>query len=168
MLFSELGLSPEILRAIEEQGYTEPTPIQAKAIPLVLSGRDLLAAAQTGTGKTAAFMLPILERMKKFANTSVSPAMHPVRALVLSPTRELADQIGVNVKTYTKYLPLRATTVFGGMNMDPQTAELRRGMEIVIATPGRLLDHIQQKTIQLNKVEVLVLDEADRMLDMGF
>ncbi|WP_199055154.1 DEAD/DEAH box helicase [Aquitalea sp. ASV15] len=168
MLFSELGLSPEILRAIEEQGYTEPTPIQAKAIPLVLSGRDLLAAAQTGTGKTAAFMLPILERLKKFANTSVSPAMHPVRALVLSPTRELADQIGVNVKTYTKYLPLRATTVFGGMNMDPQTAELRRGMEIVIATPGRLLDHIQQKTIQLNKVEVLVLDEADRMLDMGF
>ncbi|WP_293761169.1 DEAD/DEAH box helicase [uncultured Aquitalea sp.] len=168
MLFSELGLSPEILRAIEEQGYSEPTPIQAKAIPLVLSGRDLLAAAQTGTGKTAAFMLPILERLKKFANTSVSPAMHPVRALVLSPTRELADQIGVNVRTYTKYLPLRATTVFGGMNMDPQVQELRRGVEILIATPGRLLDHIQQKTVQLNKVDVLVLDEADRMLDMGF
>ncbi|KMN81854.1 superfamily II DNA/RNA helicase [Chromobacterium alkanivorans] len=168
MLFSELGLSPEILRAIEEQGYSQPTPIQEKAIPLVLSSRDLLAAAQTGTGKTAAFMLPILERLKKYANTSVSPAMHPLRALVLSPTRELADQIGVNVKTYTKYLPLRATTVFGGVNMDPQTQELRRGVEILIATPGRLLDHIQQKTIQLNKVEVLVLDEGDRMLDMGF
>ncbi|AXE30660.1 RNA helicase [Chromobacterium phragmitis] len=168
MLFSELGLSPEILRAIEEQGYSQPTPIQEKAIPLVLSGRDLLAAAQTGTGKTAAFMLPILERLKKFANTSVSPAMHPIRALVLSPTRELADQIGVNVQTYTKYLPLRATTVFGGVNMDPQTQELRRGVEILIATPGRLLDHIQQKTVQLNKVEVLVLDEGDRMLDMGF
>ncbi|KIA81242.1 DEAD/DEAH box helicase [Chromobacterium amazonense] len=168
MLFSELGLSPEILRAIEEQGYSQPTPIQEKAIPLVLSGRDLLAAAQTGTGKTAAFMLPILERLKKFANTSVSPAMHPVRALVISPTRELADQIGENVKSYTKYLPLRATTVYGGVNMDPQTQELRRGVEILIATPGRLLDHIQQKSIQLNKVEVLVLDEADRMLDMGF
>ncbi|MBT2869414.1 DEAD/DEAH box helicase [Chromobacterium violaceum] len=168
MLFSELGLSPEILRAIDEQGYSQPTPIQEKAIPLVLSGRDLLAAAQTGTGKTAAFMLPILERLKKFANTSVSPAMHPIRALVLSPTRELADQIGVNVQTYTKYLPLRATTVFGGVNMDPQTQELRRGVEILIATPGRLLDHIQQKTVQLNKVEVLVLDEGDRMLDMGF
>ncbi|HJV05801.1 MAG TPA: DEAD/DEAH box helicase [Chromobacteriaceae bacterium] len=168
MLFAELGLSPEILRAIEEQGYSQPTPIQEKAIPLVLSGHDLLAAAQTGTGKTAAFMLPILERLKKFATSSVSPAMHPVRALVLSPTRELADQIGVNVKTYTKYLPLRATTIFGGMNMDPQTQELRRGVEILIATPGRLLDHIQQKTVQLNKVDVLVLDEADRMLDMGF
>ncbi|OHX13968.1 DEAD/DEAH box helicase [Chromobacterium sphagni] len=168
MLFSELGLSPEILRAIEEQGYSQPTPIQEKAIPLVLSGRDLLAAAQTGTGKTAAFMLPILERLKKFANTSVSPAMHPVRALVISPTRELADQIGENVKSYTKYLPLRATTVYGGMNMDPQTQELRRGVEILIATPGRLLDHIQQKNLQLGKVEVLVLDEADRMLDMGF
>lgn len=168
MSFAELGLAPEILRAIDEMGYSEATPIQAKAIPLVLSGRDLLAAAQTGTGKTAAFLLPILERLKKFANPSVSPAMHPVRALILSPTRELADQIGVNAKAYTKYLPLRTTTVYGGMNMDPQVAELRRGIEIVIATPGRLLDHIQQKTIQLNKVDVLVLDEADRMLDMGF
>ena len=168
MSFAELGLSPEILRAVDELGYSEATPIQAKAIPLVLSGRDLLAAAQTGTGKTAAFLLPILERLKKFANPSVSPAMHPVRALILSPTRELADQIGVNAKAYTKYLPLRSSTIYGGMNMDPQTAELRRGIEIVIATPGRLLDHIQQKTIQLNKVDVLVLDEADRMLDMGF
>lgn len=168
MSFTELGLSPEILRAIDELGYRDPTPVQAKAIPLVLTGRDLLAAAQTGTGKTAAFLLPILERLKKFANPSVSPAMHPVRALILTPTRELADQIGVNAKAYTKHLPLRSTTVYGGMNMDPQVAELRRGVEIVIATPGRLLDHIQQKTIQLNKVDVLVLDEADRMLDMGF
>ena len=168
MSFAELGLSPEILRAVDELGYSEATPIQAKAIPLVLSGRDLLAAAQTGTGKTAAFLLPILERLKKFANPSVSPAMHPVRALILSPTRELADQIGVNAKAYTKHLPLRCTTIYGGVNMDPQTADLRRGIEIVIATPGRLLDHIQQKTIQLNKVDVLVLDEADRMLDMGF
>ncbi|WP_174873276.1 DEAD/DEAH box helicase [Vogesella oryzae] len=168
MSFAELGLAPEILRAIDEMGYSEATPIQAKAIPLVLSGRDLLAAAQTGTGKTAAFLLPILERLKKFANPSVSPAMHPVRALILSPTRELADQIGVNAKAYTKHLPLRSTTIFGGVNMDPQVAELRRGIEIVIATPGRLLDHVQQKTIQLNKVDVLVLDEADRMLDMGF
>ncbi|WP_028535829.1 DEAD/DEAH box helicase [Paludibacterium yongneupense] len=168
MSFAELGLSPEILRAIDEQGYTEPTPIQAKAIPLVLSGRDLLAAAQTGTGKTAAFMLPILERLKKYANSSASPAMHPVRALILSPTRELADQIGANAVAYTRYLPLRCTTVYGGINMDPQTAELRRGVEILIATPGRLLDHIGQKTVQLNKVDVLVLDEGDRMLDMGF
>lgn len=168
MSFSELGLSPELLRAIDEQGYNEPTPIQAKAIPLVLSGRDLLAAAQTGTGKTAAFMLPILERLKKYANASASPAMHPVRALILSPTRELADQIGVNAKAYTRYLPLRATTIFGGVNMDPQVAELRRGVEILIATPGRLLDHVGQKTVQLNKVDVLVLDEGDRMLDMGF
>ena len=168
MSFSELGLSPELLRAIDEQGYQVPTPIQAKAIPLVLSGRDLLAAAQTGTGKTAAFMLPILERLKKYASSSTSPAMHPVRALVLSPTRELADQIGANVKAYTRYLPLRALTLFGGVNMDPQVAELRRGVEIVIATPGRFLDHVSQKTILLNKVEVLVLDEGDRMLDMGF
>ncbi|GGY02200.1 DEAD/DEAH box helicase [Paludibacterium paludis] len=168
MTFAELGLSPEILRAIDEQGYSEPTPIQAKAIPLVLTGRDLLAAAQTGTGKTAAFMLPILERLKKFANPSASPAMHPVRALILSPTRELADQIGVNAKAYTRYLPIRCTTVFGGVNMDPQTQELRRGVEILIATPGRLLDHVGARTVALNKVDILVLDEADRMLDMGF
>ncbi|MCW3480480.1 DEAD/DEAH box helicase [Neisseriaceae bacterium JH1-16] len=168
MSFAELGLAPEILRAIDELGYSEATPIQAAAIPKVLSGRDLLAAAQTGTGKTAAFMLPILERLKKFASNSASPAMHPVRALILSPTRELADQIAVNVKAYTKYLPLRHTVVFGGVNMDPQTQDLRRGVEIVVATPGRLLDHVGQKTIQLNKVDILVLDEADRMLDMGF
>ncbi|RXZ43345.1 DEAD/DEAH box helicase [Crenobacter cavernae] len=168
MSFAELGLTPEIQRAIEELGYTQPTPIQAAAIPKVLTGRDLLAAAQTGTGKTAAFMLPILERLKKFANSSASPAMHPVRALILSPTRELADQIAVNVAAYTKYLPIKHVVVFGGVNMDPQTEALRRGVEIVVATPGRLLDHVQQKSIHLNKVEMLVLDEADRMLDMGF
>jgi superfamily II DNA/RNA helicase len=168
MSFAELGLAPEILRAVEELGYSEPTPIQAAAIPKVLTGRDLLAAAQTGTGKTAAFTLPILERLKKYANSSASPAMHPVRALVLSPTRELADQISVNVNAYTKYLPLRSAVVFGGVNMDPQTEQLRRGVEILIATPGRLLDHVQQKTVSFNKVEILVLDEADRMLDMGF
>jgi superfamily II DNA/RNA helicase len=168
MSFAELGLAPEILRAIEELGYTEATPIQDAAIPKVLSGHDLLAAAQTGTGKTAAFMLPILERLKKYANVSVSPAMHPVRVLVLSPTRELADQIAVNVRAYTKYLPLRSAVIFGGVNMDAQTAQLRSGVEIVVATPGRLLDHVQQKAISFSKVEMLVLDEADRMLDMGF
>lgn len=166
--FSELGLSPEILRAIDEQNYTEPTPIQAQAIPLVLTGRDLLAAAQTGTGKTAAFVLPILENLRKFANTSVSPAMHPVRALILSPTRELADQIGANAQSYLRYLPLRIATVFGGVAIDPQIQALRRGVEILIATPGRLLDHVGMKTVALNKVDILVLDEADRMLDMGF
>ncbi len=168
MTFAELGLSPEIQRAIDELGYTEPTPIQARAIPLVTSGTDLMAAAQTGTGKTAAFVLPLLERLKKFASASASPAMHPVRALILTPTRELADQVGENAARYTKYLPLRTTTVYGGVNMDPQTAELRRGVEILIATPGRLLDHVGQKTVMLNKVDILVLDEADRMLDMGF
>ncbi|MCL6263710.1 DEAD/DEAH box helicase [Craterilacuibacter sp. RT1T] len=168
MTFAELGLSPEIQRAIDELGYTEPTPIQAKAIPLVMSGCDLMAAAQTGTGKTAAFVLPLLERLKKFASSSASPAMHPVRALILTPTRELADQVGENARLYTKYLPLRTTTVYGGINMDPQVAELRRGVEILIATPGRLLDHVGQKTVMLNRVDVLVLDEADRMLDMGF
>lgn len=168
MLFAELGLSPEILRAIEELGYSETTPIQAEAIPKILSNHDLLAAAQTGTGKTAAFMLPILERLKKYATTSASPAMHPVRALILTPTRELADQIAVNVKDYARYLPLRHCVVFGGVYMEPQTQELRRGVEILVATPGRLLDHIGQKSVYLNKVETLVLDEADRMLDMGF
>ncbi|MGL6071734.1 DEAD/DEAH box helicase [Craterilacuibacter sp.] len=168
MTFAELGLSPEIQRAIDELGYTEPTPIQAKAIPLVMSGCDLMAAAQTGTGKTAAFVLPMLERLKKFASSSASPAMHPVRALILTPTRELADQVGENARLYTKYLPLRTTTVYGGINMDPQVQALRSGVEILIATPGRLLDHVGQKTVMLNRVDVLVLDEADRMLDMGF
>ncbi len=166
--FTSLGLAPEIVKAIEEAGYEIPTPIQLAAIPKVLAGRDLMAAAQTGTGKTAAFMLPALERLRKFANPSASPAMHPVRMLVLTPTRELADQIDVNVTQYTKYMSLKHAVIFGGMNMDTQVQQLRTGVEIVIATPGRLLDHITQKTIQLNKVDILVLDEADRMLDMGF
>lgn len=166
--FSSLGLGQEIVEALNKQGYQTPTPIQAAAIPKALAGHDLLAAAQTGTGKTAAFMLPSLERLKRFANTSTSPAMHPVRMLVLTPTRELADQIDQNVQGYIQNLPLRHTVLFGGVNMDKQTAELRSGCEIVVATVGRLLDHVKQKNIHLGKVEIVVLDEADRMLDMGF
>lgn len=166
--FSELGLSPAILDAIHQQGYSEPTPIQQQAIPEVLAGRDILASAQTGTGKTAAFMLPALERLRHYGNTTTSPAMHPVRMLVLTPTRELADQIDANTQAYIQNLPLRHAVILGGVSMDVQKETLRRGNEIVIATVGRLLDHVEQKTIQLNKVEILVLDEADRMLDMGF
>ena len=166
--FAELGLGAEIVAALEEQGYQQPTPIQEAAIPKALAGHDLLAAAQTGTGKTAAFMLPSLERLKRYANASASPAMHPVRMLVLTPTRELADQIDQNTQRYIKNLPLRHTVLFGGVNMDKQTAQLRAGCEIVVATVGRLLDHVKQKNIVLNKVEIVVLDEADRMLDMGF
>ncbi len=166
--FAELGLCPELLRAVEEQGYTEPSPIQAKAIPLVLQGLDIMGAAQTGTGKTASFTLPILQRLLPHANTSASPARHPVRALILTPTRELAAQVEESVRVYGKYLPLRATVVYGGVPMDPQTAALRRGVEILVATPGRLLDHVQQKQLNFHAVEFIVLDEADRMLDMGF
>jgi len=168
MSFADLGLAPEVLKAVAGQGYENPTPIQAKAIPVVLAGRDVLGAAQTGTGKTAAFTLPILTRLAPQASTSVSPARHPVRALILTPTRELADQVSESVTTYSKYLPLRSTVVFGGVGMDEQVKALRSGVEIVVATPGRLLDHVQQKTINLGQVEILVLDEADRMLDMGF
>lgn len=166
--FSSLGLGTELVSALALQGYETPTPIQVAAIPKALAGHDLLAAAQTGTGKTAAFMLPSLERLKRYATASTSPAMHPVRMLVLTPTRELADQIDQNVQGYIKNLPLRHTVLFGGMNMDKQTADLRAGCEIVVATVGRLLDHVKQKNIHLNKVEIVVLDEADRMLDMGF
>ena len=166
--FSSLGLGSELVSALTDQGYENPTPIQAAAIPKALAGHDLLAAAQTGTGKTAAFMLPSLERLKRYATSSTSPAMHPVRMLVLTPTRELADQIDQNVQAYIKNLPLRHTVLFGGVNMDKQTADLRAGCEIVVATVGRLLDHVKQKNINLNKVEIVVLDEADRMLDMGF
>ncbi len=166
--FASLGLGSEIVSALTEQGYETPTPIQTAAIPKALAGHDLLAAAQTGTGKTAAFMLPALERLKRYATSSTSPAMHPVRMLVLTPTRELADQIDQNVQGYIKNLPLRHTVLFGGVNMDKQTADLRAGCEIVVATVGRLLDHVKQKNINLNKVENVVLDEADRMLDMGF
>lgn len=166
--FADLDLSREILQAVTELGYTTPTPIQKQAIPLVLSGRDLLAQAQTGTGKTAAFALPLLQRMQPHANTSASPARHPVRALVLAPTRELAIQVHDSIKAYGKYLPLRSAVVYGGVGMDAQEAALRAGVEILVATPGRLLDHAGNKTLQLNQVQFLVLDEADRMLDMGF
>jgi len=159
---------PELLKAVAEQGYTEPTPIQAQAIPLVLDGRDVMGAAQTGTGKTAGFTLPLLHRLARHASTSASPARHPVRALILTPTRELAAQIEESVRTYGKHLALRSTVVFGGVDMKPQTAALRQGVEFLVATPGRLLDHVQQKTVNLQQVEAFVLDEADRMLDMGF
>ncbi|MBU3719388.1 MAG: DEAD/DEAH box helicase [Burkholderiaceae bacterium] len=168
MSFDSFGLHPDLMRAIADVGYTSPTPIQAQAIPIVIEGRDVMGAAQTGTGKTAAFTLPILQRLMPTANTSASPARHPVRALILAPTRELADQISQNVTLYAKYVPLRSAVVFGGVDMNPQTAALRAGVEILIATPGRLLDHVQQKTVSLSSVSVLVLDEADRMLDMGF
>ena len=168
MQFSDLGLAAELLRAVEEQGYTEPTAIQEQAIPPILLGQDVQAAAQTGTGKTAAFTLPLLQRLKPHANTSVSPARHPVRALILTPTRELAAQVFESVRTYGKYVPLKAACVFGGVSIDPQMAELRAGVEILVATPGRLLDHVHQRTVNLSQVQILVLDEADRMLDMGF
>jgi len=167
-LFSILPLDPKLLRAVAESGYTAMTPIQAKAIPIVLDGRDVMGAAQTGTGKTAAFTLPLLQRMLKHENASMSPARHPVRALVLAPTRELADQVAANVAKYAQHSQLRSTVVFGGIDMKPQTEELRKGVEVLIATPGRLLDHIEAKNAVLNQVEYVVLDEADRMLDIGF
>jgi ATP-dependent RNA helicase RhlE len=153
---------------VAELGYEKPTPIQEQAIPLVLEGRDLMAGAQTGTGKTAAFALPILQRLSPQASTSASPARHPVRALVLTPTRELAVQVAESFKDYGKHVPLRSTVVYGGVDMNAQIAELRKGVEILVATPGRLLDHVQNKTVMFNQVSILVLDEADRMLDMGF
>ena len=166
--FSELGLIPELLRAVADRGYTEPTPIQAQAIPIVLEGRDVMGGAQTGTGKTAGFTLPLLQRLAHRANASASPARHQVRGLILAPTRELAAQIEESVRAYGKYLALRCTVVFGGISIDPQIQALRRGVEILVATPGRLLDHVQQRTVNLSQVEIFVLDEADRMLDMGF
>lgn len=168
MQFSSLGLAPVLEKAVAESGYTTMTPIQAKAIPIVLSGRDVMGAAQTGTGKTAAFSLPLLQKMLKHENSSASPARHPVRALVLAPTRELADQVAKNIKAYSKHTKLRAMVVFGGIDMKPQTLELKTGVEVLIATPGRLLDHIEAKNCVLNQVEYVVLDEADRMLDIGF
>ncbi len=166
--FSSLNLDAQILRAIEEQGYSEPTPVQAQAIPHVLAGRDLMAMAQTGTGKTAAFTLPLLQRLLPHANTSASPARHPVRALILAPTRELAIQVEESVKTYSRHVPLRSTVVFGGVDIKTQKPALMQGVEVLVATPGRLLDHVESKNLMLNQVQVLVLDEADRMLDMGF
>ena len=166
--FSNLQLAPVLARAVAEMGYESMTPIQAQAIPVVLTGQDVMGAAQTGTGKTAAFSLPLLQRLMKHENTSTSPARHPVRALVLLPTRELADQVAQQVKLYAKYSHLRSAVVFGGMDMKPQTLELKKGVEVLVATPGRLLDHIEAKNVVLNQVEYVVLDEADRMLDIGF
>ena len=164
MSFESLGLAPALLRALAEQGYAEPTPIQAGAIPVVLEGHDLLAAAQTGTGKTAAFALPLLQRL---SNTAAAGTRRP-HALILTPTRELAAQIHDNLRDYGKHLRISRAAIYGGVSMGPQIQALRRGVDIVIATPGRLVDHMQQRTIDLSGIEVLVLDEADRMLDMGF
>ena len=163
MLFNQLGLTAELLRAVDEQGYQTATPIQQQAIPLILTGRDVLAGAQTGTGKTAGFTLPMLQRLQ---HGTVN--RRRVRALVLTPTRELAAQVAESVRCYGKYLPFRAAVVYGGVSINTQIARLRKGVDIVVATPGRLLDHLQQGTIDLSGVECLVLDEADRMLDMGF
>jgi superfamily II DNA/RNA helicase len=166
--FADFGLDPRVQKAIGEQGYNTPTPIQAQAIPHVLAGKDLMGAAQTGTGKTAAFVLPIIQKLLPGSSSSASPARHPIRALVLTPTRELALQVADNAASYSRHTDLRSTVVFGGVDMQPQVAQLRSGIEILIATPGRLLDHLGSKTANLSQVEILVLDEADRMLDMGF
>ncbi|BAN68866.1 DEAD/DEAH box helicase [endosymbiont of unidentified scaly snail isolate Monju] len=164
MTFEQLGLSADILRAVAEQGYSAPTPIQAQAIPVVLEGRDILAGAQTGTGKTAGFTLPLLHRLAE----TTRKGSRTVRALILTPTRELAAQVGESVATYGRHLDLRSAVIFGGVKINPQIQQLRRGVDILIATPGRLLDHVSQGTLDLSRVEILVLDEADRMLDMGF
>jgi ATP-dependent RNA helicase RhlE len=164
MSFAELGLSEALVRAVTENGYTQPTPIQSQAIPAVLKGGDLMAGAQTGTGKTAGFTLPVLQRLSGGAR----PSARTVRALVLTPTRELAAQVEESVRTYGKYLKLSSAVIFGGVNINPQIQQLQRGVDILVATPGRLLDLLQQGAVDLKHVEILVLDEADRMLDMGF
>jgi ATP-dependent RNA helicase RhlE len=166
MTFESLGLAPALLRALADEGYTEPTPIQSAAIPVALGGRDLLAGAQTGTGKTAAFALPLLDRIYIAARKPAQPKTP--RALVLTPTRELAAQVHESVRTYGRHLGVRSTTIFGGVGMQPQVDALRRGVDILVATPGRLIDHIERRSVNLSAIEVLVLDEADRMLDMGF
>lgn len=166
--FAQLGLSSEILHAVNDEGYINPTPIQSQVIPPILAGKDVMASAQTGTGKTAGFTLPLLYRLQAYANTSMSPARHPVRALIMAPTRELAMQIDESVRKYGKYLTLKTAVVFGGINIEPQIVALRAGTEILVATPGRLLDLVEQKAVNFSKTEMLVLDEADRMLDMGF
>ena len=165
MLFKDLGLSAELLRAVEKQGYNEATPVQEQAIPLVLAGKDLLAGAQTGTGKTAGFTLPVLQQLQ---NKNTEGHKRFPRVLVLTPTRELAAQVHESVRDYGQYLPFRSAVIFGGVSINPQKQKLIKGVDIVVATPGRLLDHLQQRSIDLSKVEILVLDEADRMLDMGF
>jgi ATP-dependent RNA helicase RhlE len=166
--FLELGLSEQISRAVAARGYTQPTPIQSQAIPVVLSGRDLLAGAQTGTGKTAGFTLPILQLLSNKVVKRSSTGKIPIRALILTPTRELAAQVEESVQTYGRHLPLTSMVIYGGVNINPQINRLRGGVEILVATPGRLLDHVQQGRLDLSQVEILVLDEADRMLDMGF
>ncbi|MFL6578922.1 MAG: DEAD/DEAH box helicase [Povalibacter sp.] len=163
MPFAALGLMPELTRALADRQYTEPTPVQARVIPEILAGRDILAGAQTGTGKTAGFTLPLLQRLSAMPATSRAP-----RAVVLVPTRELAAQVGESVKSYGKYLKLRTLIIFGGVSINPQIDALRHGADILVATPGRLLDHAQQRTVDMSQVQILVLDEADRMLDMGF
>jgi len=166
MSFDSLGLRSELLRAVSEKKYSTPTPIQIQAIPVILEGRDLMGGAQTGTGKTAGFTLPLLQRL--MASNIAEQGRRPVRALILTPTRELAAQVAESVHLYGKYLPLRSTVIFGGVKINQQIQKLRQGVDILIATPGRLLDHVNQKTVDLSKIEILVLDEADRMLDMGF
>lgn len=171
MSFESLGLRAELLRAVSEKGYNSPTPIQQQAIPPILEGRDIMGGAQTGTGKTAGFTLPLLQRLMSSAKATADEqkkARRHVRALVLTPTRELAAQVAESVHTYGKYLPLKSSVIFGGVSINPQIKQLRDGIDILVATPGRLLDHVGQKTIDLSQVEILVLDEADRMLDMGF
>lgn len=166
MPFESLGLRSELHRAVTEKGYSAPTPIQQQAIPLILEGRDLMGGAQTGTGKTAGFTLPLLQRLMSFDRPENGRRV--VRALVLTPTRELAAQVSESVEMYGKYLPLKSAVIFGGVKINPQIQKLRGGVDILVATPGRLLDHVSQKTVDLSKIEILVLDEADRMLDMGF
>src|SRR5882724_5875412 len=166
MSFDTLGLSPALLRALSEQGYTVPTPIQCAAIPVALAGRDLLASAQTGTGKTAAFALPLLERL--FTAPRLHGASRKPRALILTPTRELAAQVHESVRDYAKHLRVSTTAIFGGVGMGPQMQALRRGVDVLVATPGRLIDHMERRIADLSGVEILVLDEGDRMLDMGF
>ena len=168
MSFSNLGLSAEIVRAVTARGYTDPTPIQQQAIPVVLGGGDLLAAAQTGTGKTAGFTLPILQRLSSQQTHHGIVRRPHVRALILTPTRELAAQVEESVREYGKYVSISSIAIFGGVNITPQIRHLRSGVDVLVATPGRLLDHVQQRTVDLSQVEILVLDEADRMLDMGF
>ncbi len=168
MQFTDLGLKAELLRAVSEQGYDTPTPIQQQAIPAVMTGQDLMATAQTGTGKTAGFTLPILHRLASGQNDRLTRVSKAPRVLVLTPTRELAIQVEESVRTYGKHLPINSLAVFGGVGINPQIAGLRRGVDILVATPGRLLDHVQQRTVDLSAIEIFVLDEADRMLDMGF
>lgn len=166
MSFNTLGLSAELLRAVAEQGYSKPTLVQSRAIPIILEGKDILAGAQTGTGKTAGFALPLLQRLSE--TPAQGKGKQSIRALILTPTRELAAQVEESVAAYGRHLPLKSTVIFGGVNIHPQIEKLRNGVDILVATPGRLLDHVQQRTLDLSRVEILVLDEADRMLDMGF